>query len=380
MNNEALYQERFDRIKKVINLEPVDHLPVIFMGSAFVPRYLGIPIAEYCADEELAWQAPLKAMDRLGGFDGANLVGGGRITVLLSTIWLSRLLVPGKDLPAESLWQVQEAEVLTHEDYDTILKVGWTPFVQSYMPRVIDPNEMYKTFGYIGENAMRIAQAFRERGYVRVTDAPVNIGIPFEYLCGGRSMSKFFMDLYRMPDKVEAVMQVILEDQLAQIAAAPSIPGIIGGTWLGGWRAASALVAPKLWNRFVWPYFVKLADALIAKGYTPVLHWDQDWTRDLGCLKDLPAKKCIMNPDGMTDMRKFKEVAGDRMAMMGDIPAALMATGTPDDVYKYVREQVELFEGRGLLLCPGCDAPINTKPENMQAFSAAANEYGAVAV
>src|SRR5512133_713895 len=121
MNNEALYQERFERIKKVINLEPVDRVPVIFMGSAFVPRYLGIPIAEYCADEELAWTAPLKAMERLGGVDGTNLVGGGRITVLLTTIWLSHLLVPGKDLPAESLWQVQEAEVLTHEDYDTIL-------------------------------------------------------------------------------------------------------------------------------------------------------------------------------------------------------------------------------------------------------------------
>ncbi len=108
-------------------------------------------------------------------------------------------------------------------------------------------------------------------------------------------MTKFFFDLYRMPDKIQAVMDVILEEILADIDAAPTTFGI-GGAWVGGWRSASALVAPKLWNRFVWPYFLKIVDALIAKGIVPVLHWDQDWTRDLVRLQELPAKKCILNP------------------------------------------------------------------------------------
>jgi len=54
----------------------------------------------------------------------------------------------------------------------------------------------------------------------------------------------------------------------------------------------------------------------------------------------------------------------------------LLAASAPDVVGKYVREELELLEGTGLLLCPGCDAPINAKPENMQAFVAAAHEYG----
>jgi uroporphyrinogen-III decarboxylase len=153
----------------------------------------------------------------------------------------------------------------------------------------------------------------------------------------------------------------------------------IGGTWLGGWRAASALISPKLWNRFVWPYYLKLVDALVAAGVTPVLHWDQDWTRDLVRLQELPAKKCILNPDGMTDLHKFKELVGDRMAMMGDVPATLFAAGTPDDIYNYVRNLVRLFGSTGLILCPGCDAPINARPENMEAFVAASREYGDVA-
>jgi uroporphyrinogen-III decarboxylase len=188
-------------------------------------------------------------------------------------------------------------------------------------------------------------------------------------------MTKFFFDLYRMPDKVQAVMDVMLEEFLAQIEAASTTFGI-GATWVGGWRSASALVAPKLWDRFVWPYYLKIVDALVAKGMTPVLHWDQDWTRDLVRLQELPAKKCILNPDGMTDLKKFKELVGNRMAMMGDVPASLLVAGTPDDVDKYVCELVELFEGKGLILSMGCDAPINAKPENMEAFVEAAHKYG----
>ena len=80
----------------------------------------------------------------------------------------------------------------------------------------------------------------------------------------------------------------------------------------------------------------------------------------------------------MTDIRKFKELVGDRMAMMGDVPASLLSTGTPEDIRTYVRDLVRDIGPTGLLLCPGCDAPINAKPENMEAFVAAGREFGKV--
>lgn len=379
MDNLLLWQERFARIKKVINLEPVDRVPVVYMGVAFAPRYMGRSIAEFCADPDVALNVTLAAMDKIGGWDGCNTPAGGRITAALTTTWLSHLEVPGRGLPPDSLWQVRESEVMTIDDYDTILNKGWKAFFNSYLPRVIDPREIQDLIEWIGANAQRRWQLYQEKGYVIVSDAPIRAHIPFEPLCGGRSMQKFFFDLYRIPDKVQAVMDVMLEETLAQINAAVPVFGI-GGSWVGGWRAASAIVAPKLWDRFVWPYYLKIIDALIAKGITPVLHWDHDWTRDLMHLRELPARKCLFNPDGMTNLTKFKELVGDRMAMMGDIPASLLAAGTPDDVHKYVHEQVELFEGTGLILCPGCDAPINAKPENMEAFVAAAHKYGQAAI
>ena len=377
MEGIALWQERFNRIKKTINLEPVDQVPVIYMGFGFAPRYMGMSMAKFCADPDAALEVTLATMDKIGGWDGCNMPAGNRIAPGLASVWLSHVAEPGLELPDESLWQVIEAEVMTHEDYDTILTKGWKPFFNEFLPRVINPQEFMDFIGWNMANGQKRWELYQQKGYVIVNDAPVSVNIPFEGLCGGRSMTKFFFDLYRMPDKIQEVMDVILEDTLADIAAAPTTFGI-GGTWLGGWRAASAMVAPKLWDRFAWPYYVKIAEALIAKGITPVLHWDQDWTRDLVRLQELPAKKCILNPDGMTDLKKFKELVGDRMAMMGDIPASLLAAGTPDDVHKYVRELVELFEGTGLLLCPGCDAPINAKPENMEAIVEAAHKYGAM--
>lgn len=369
----TVYEERFDRIQKAIRLEPVTAIPVIYNASAFSPRYMGMSMAEFCENPEAPASVTIAAMDRLGGLDGINLPLIGRITPLLSAAWLSRLGVPGRDLPADSLWQVREAEVMTEADYDTIINQGWQAFLAGYMPRIIDMAEFGAALGWLQGNLVPQLAKFKEHGYVALT--ATSGAIPFESFCGGRSMEKFYVDLYRIPDKVEAAMKAAFPEiigatvGMGKAAGAPCM-------WLGGWRSASALLAPKLWNRFVWPYFVQFAQALLDAGITPILHLDQDWTRDSARLADLPAKKCVLNPDGMTDVRKFKELVGDRMAMMGDVSSTLFASATPDDIYKYVRELVRDVGPTGLLLAPGCDAPINTKPENMEAFIAASREYG----
>ncbi len=369
MSNESILQQRQDLIRRTIRMETVERIPAIYMGVAFSPRYMGMSIAKFCADPEASLQVTLDAMDRIGNLDGANIAVGGRITTILSVLWLSRLAVPGRELPDDTLWQVMEEEVLKVEEYDQILKGGWKAFQRGYLPRVVDPQELAETMSWMMANGARVLQAYAERGYVVISDAQgLSAAPPFESLCGGRSMQRFFMDLVRMPDKVEAVMQVMMEETLADMERVPPRQGGIGGVWLGGWRGASGLLSPKMWNRFVWPYIEKLANVLIAKDYVPVLHWDQNWTRDLERLNDLPAGKCILNPDGMTSMRKFKEVAGNSMAMMGDVSSVLLATGKPEDVTRYVRELVDLFEGKGLLMCAGCDAPINARPENIEAM------------
>jgi len=40
MDNEALYQERYGRILKAIDLQPVSRIALIYMGMAFSLRYM----------------------------------------------------------------------------------------------------------------------------------------------------------------------------------------------------------------------------------------------------------------------------------------------------------------------------------------------------
>jgi uroporphyrinogen-III decarboxylase len=370
---EVLYRERATRIQRAINLEVVDRVPVLFAGMAFAPRYLGMSMADFCADPEAPVNTSLEAMDRLGGFDGINSAVAGRLTRVLPAMWLSRIGIPGRDLPADSVWQVREAEVMTTDDYDTIINKGWPAFVSGYLPRVADLAEFKEATSWIGANTARCLKRYSEKGYVVVS--ATSTAPPFENFCGGRSMEQFLSDLYRIPDKVQAAMDVAIPD-IVSGAVQGARASAVSGVWIGGWRTASSLVSPRLMNRFVWPYVLKIAYALLEAGLMPVFHWDQDWTRDLVRLQELPAKKCLLNPDGMTDLKQFKKLVGDRMAVMGDVPSSLLATGSPADIDKYVRDLVNLFGSTGLILCPGCDAPINTRPENMLAFVAASHKYG----
>jgi hypothetical protein len=374
---EELYQERSGRIQKAINLEPVDCVPGIYQGMAFAPRFLGMSMADFCADPEAPVNTSLATMDKLGGFDGINSIVAGKTTATLPAGWLARVGVPGRDLPADSVWQVREAEVMITDDYDFIINKGWPAFLNNYLPRVTDITEFKEATDWLKANSARSINRFREHGYVGVCAGATQP--PYEVFCGGRSMGKFLSDLYRIPDKVKAAMDVVLPDFIEQAVNNARASGI-NGVWIGGWCSASSLISPRLMDRFVWPYVVKIAEALLTAGLMPVFHWDQDWTRDLVRLQELPAKKCLLNPDGMTDMRQFKKLVGDRMAMMGDVPSSLFATGTRDDIYNYVRDLVNLFDSTGLILCPGCDAPINTRPENMEAFVAASQKFGTVSV
>jgi uroporphyrinogen-III decarboxylase len=375
MDHEKRYQERADRITRAINLKPVDRIPIIYMATAFSPRYMGMTQAEFVTNPDAPVEVTIAAMDRLGDLDGINMMPGAFQTVKLSLLWLSKIAMPGKELPKDELWQVQEAELMTVDDYDFILDKGWNTFLEGYRPKILDMQLYEAHIEWIGKDFSDVPKRFRKAGYDIMACGSTTI--PFESLCGARSMPKFFLDLYRIPDKVKAVMDVMLPNLIKMGIRAADLTGV-PRVWVGGWRSASALLAPKIWDTLVFPYFFDMIDALSEKGILSVLHWDQDWTRDLSRLLEFPAKKCVLNLDGMTDIRKVKEILGDHMAILGDVPATLFATGSPDDIYEYVKSLVRDVGPTGLLLCPGCDGPINTKPENMEAFVAAGREFGVV--
>jgi uroporphyrinogen-III decarboxylase len=105
------------------------------------------------------------------------------------------------------------------------------------------------------------------------------------------------------------------------------------------------------------------------------MHLDASWDRDIERFKELPAKKIILNTDGMTDLRRAKKLLGDHAAFMGDVPVQMLAISSKEEVADYTKRLIDDVGPQGLFVCPGCDAPATAKFENMAAMYETAYKY-----
>lgn len=356
-----LYAERLKRIKTAVALEKPDRVPVVPMADSFCARHLGVKMSEFCTIPELSNDTILKSMTSLGEVDGLQHVVFD--ANLLSTIWLSKLKIPGRDLPDDELWQIDEQELMKVEDYDYIIDQGYNKFLEDfYLNRLDDLSGKLQKFNEYFPKALKKAE---EMGIVPLS--PAIFTPPFDTFGGARSMTAFIKDLFRIPDKVEAAMDVAIKDIIEntrQFCRAIKPVGI----WVGGWRSASEFLSPRLWQRFVLPYYKQLVEAVVDEDVIPVLHFDSNWTRDLEHLRVLPKGKCIFSPDGMTDIFKAKEILGDHMCIMGDVPPSMLSLGTPDEVHEYCQRLIKNIGPAGFIMDQGCDTPPNAKPENVKAM------------
>lgn len=362
---QELYTERLTRIKAAVALEKNDRVPVVPVADSFMANIVGVKLSDFCSKPEVALDTMMKGYDMWGDADGIQHACYN--VALLSYIWLSKIDRPGIELPEDKLWQVKEQELMTRDDYDAIINGGYNNFLQDFYLNKLD--NLMPRLGPFFEIFPEAIKAWSAKGVVPFS--PVVVTIPYENFCGGRSMTAFLKDLYKIPDKVQAAMDAAMPDILesARQAARGFKPV---GMWVGGWRAASEFLSPKLWNRFVFPYYKQLIQAVIDEGVIPVLHFDSNWTRDLELFRELPKGKCVLSLDGATDIYKAKELLGDHMCIMGDVPPAMLTLGTPDEVYNYSKKLMSDIGPTGFILAQGCDIPPDAKLENVRAMIAAA--------
>jgi hypothetical protein len=361
------YDQRLKRIKGAVALETVDKVPFIPCGTAFNAKACGVKLSDYLRRMSYNCTVNIRAAGIIGGIDGIQFpIYSAEV---LPLIWLSEVEVPGrsKDLPDNEVWQVTEKELVKAEDYDQILSVGFTRWFRK-MQRERLGNPIRKSLPYF-LYLKRAVQRMKKAGYVCLTTAAT--ATPFEMFCGGRSLESFFSeDLMGNPDKLEAVFRVTQPVCVGLWAKFLDIFKPLG-MWIGGWRGTPAMVSPGIFERFCWPYMEEMANLCISKGVIPVFHLDSCWDNGLKYFTRLPKGKCIMALDGTTDIRKAKETVGNRMCIMGDVPASLLANGAENEVFEYCNGLIRDIGPTGFILSSGCDAPFNAKLENVRMMSAA---------
>ena len=376
---------RMARLQAAINLEEGDRVPVALMMGATMPcRYKGISQGELYREPAKAQQAVFEVFDELGGYDAAGAgANASREENLLDAPM--RIKVPGRDLPDDDPVQWEEIEVLTHEDYDKIIEQGWKDFMFEFYPRFRgwDPAEYHTRIETKATRDIKrqkeVMKVWEEKGIPVYQVSYVNT--PLMMLSTCRSFVKFTMDIHRIPDKVEATMDAMVDDLIEISIKSVKVMGISPPTGIPAkslvMERGGAFYYPlRIFERFEWPYTKKLVEAFIDEGIMPILHFDQDWTLNLPYLKELPRGKCLCQFDSCTDIFKAKEILRDHMCIMGDVSPSLLSLGTPEEVEAYCKKLIDIIgEGGGFILGVGCSVPTNAKFENLKAMVDTAKNY-----
>jgi len=380
---------RYERIEAAWNLKEADRVPSDPLNCYILAYQGGISIREMFTDPNKLIEATVKARRKIGEGDQ---VDPNVTTFDHFSLW------PKSGWDRVSLhWEIQDSfppkgnipsffEKCILEDYDDVMERGFSTLLfnkgigKDMFERSVD-DILYYAFEYL----QVYAEAWRK--YVEEYQVPLLMGgrgcIPLDLLQYYRGITNLVRDVFERPEKVKEVCEwlldyeVILAMREAMIMGAGEVPGAEKILWVNGGPPG---MSPEIFEEFFWPTAKKGVDIMVKRGFKVDCHWDNDLTPHLDTLKDitkgLPKGRVMLDLE-KTDMKKAKEVLGDKVCLYGNVPSSVLVHGTVKDVEKCCKKLIEdCAEGGGFILATECETPWNAKPENVKAIIDTAIKYG----
>ena len=181
-------------------------------------------------------------------------------------------------------------------------------------------------------------------------------------------MEEFCYDLFDYPDEIKAVLKACTPDVIGQtVGAVKQAHGSRAGIY--AMRSSATFISPDTFYEIAWPALRTMIQAFWAEGIVSVLHADGNWLPMLEFFHELPKGSVHFEFDGDTDMRKAYEILEGWHSLRGDVPAAMLAYGTPDEVAQYCEGLIcDIGMRGGFMLGSGCEVPMNAKMECVKAM------------
>jgi hypothetical protein len=411
---QELYAEREKRFNDIVSLKRPDRAPVIPIASHyFATKIKGISNRDAGYDSALRYSSLKEATVKFGwDFAPSNGVFQSAGFDALGT---RQIRWPGGDLPDDAPFQFVENEWFTEDEYDEFLADPSHFTLTKIFPRVAGnlvglgqvpfPPLYWLSNAYylqavggsllaappmrtVLESLLRLADVAEAENaivdtYIRET---ASLGHPFANAAVTFSafdmVSDFFrglkggsLDIYRQPEKLLAAINLM---QPACIAMPITMAQMSGNprVFIPMHRGADNFMSEEAFEKFYWPTFKELIEALVAAGLTPMPLFEGGYDSRLKYLAQLPPGKVAAHFDHI-DRKKFKEICGAVMCFWGNVPSSLMCTATPQEVKDDVKELIDLFGDTGALIIDSTQGiPDEARPENVLALREAADEYG----
>jgi uroporphyrinogen-III decarboxylase len=411
---EALFREREKRIFDAIQLKEPDRVPVYFWDVPLLAcKYSGFPYSTAYYDAP-AYRAAFKKMFTDLEPDGWA-VGARESGEALDATGTNFARWPGGNLPADVGNQVVEQEFMKADEYNLFLADPSDYIVRVWLPRLYKPlkplaalpplmslgtnmaavsirfitddfTQMVMALQKAGEAAARwksemgnMEQEMASLGFPQIWPPPLSgVQPPFsDFSNNFRTYRGVVMDMYRQPDKLKAALDKIVEYRIATaLPARPKEGKPTFGSAGEPHRVSDEFMSPKQFQEFVWPYWKKAIDATFKLGYDNIMMFFEG-RRDnqLEYFADFPKGKLTILFE-KTDIFRAKEILGNKVCIMGNVPLSILQLGSPQDVEEYCKKLIKVCgKGGGFILANG-GGIYNAKPENMKAMVDSANKYG----
>lgn len=414
VSGEELYRQRELRFNDIVALRKPDRVPIVPLVVHYFPTKIKGISNRVCGYDHAVRSQAMKEATLKFGWDYAPPTGlfGHDGYEALAT---KQFRWPGGDLPDNEPFQFVENEYLKADEYDEFLADpnGFT--LTRIFPRIagnleglgqvpIPPLYWLSNMYYLQSIGGSIAAAPPMRKALQTllaladaadsyngavatyTQEMAGLGYPVTWAAPTipafdvvsdtlRSLRGSTLDIFRHPEQLLATIDLM---QVPTIAFAVQAAEMFGNPriFIPMHRGAGGFMSDEQFERFYWPTFKALIEALVAKDLVPMPLFEGDYTPRLKYLAELPAGKVAAHFDKV-DRKKFKEMCGATMCFWGNVPASLLCAGTPQQVKDDVKELVELFGDTGtLMLDANMGIPDEAKPENVMALREAADEYG----
>ena len=194
---------------------------------------------------------------------------------------------------------------------------------------------------------------------------------PFS-ICGAlRGEERLMMDLVENPPFVHKLMEITTE-ALYQYGVALKKAGSSASVS----EPLPTLVSLEQYKEYDLPYLKKLVDRWEKAGVHCFLHV---CGQSAHILEGLAETGCwAISVDENIDIGEAKRRVGDKVVLVGNVdPIDTMRYSTPDRIVAEVKDCIrKAAPGSGYILSTGCECPMGTPFENLEAFMVAAWKYG----
>jgi len=381
----------YQRLHAAWNLQEADRVPATPVNCYIVAYQAGLSIRQMFTEPERFVQAAIGCMDFLGDAIDPNITTLDHLSLRPKSGWdqvsLDWRIVdhfpPDGNIPSSYFDKV----IL--EDYDEVLKHGFASllFNRKIPHKVFSRENLDDYLFYEFEYPKLFAAAWKR--FVEETGVNLLMGgratIPFEYLLYYRTFPRFIEDLVECPEKVLALCDRVVEYEMTRameqaiVMGAGEVPGAEIIFFQAG-IVGPPYVSPTVFNEFVYPALKKGVDLVVRRGFKVHVHMDGDLTAVLPTLRGiadgLPRGRIVLDFE-KTDMRKAKEILGERVCIHGNVPSALLVYGSVDEVETYCKRLIQdCARGGGFLLSTECEVPWDARRENVRALVESARKYG----